>query len=187
MGPGIIGQLMDMAPEARAEHQACIRCHAPLSEQADSLAASLGDAGSAALPGLRAEGLVCAACHVRQYRWYGPPRRDGSTAEPGTEGFPHGAWHSTAAFQSSRFCAACHQFEPDQYALNGKPIENTFEEWKASPYAEQGRGCQSCHMSDRRHLWRGIHDPDTVRSGVTIAVSDVAAAGRVLRARFHNV
>ncbi|MCB1891064.1 MAG: hypothetical protein KDF48_02500, partial [Rhodocyclaceae bacterium] len=26
MGPGVLGQLVDMAPEARDEHQACIRC-----------------------------------------------------------------------------------------------------------------------------------------------------------------
>ena len=71
---------MDMAPEARAEHQACIRCHAPLSEQADSLAASLGDAGSAALPGLRAEGLVCAACEPGALKR--PEAAPGETALP---------------------------------------------------------------------------------------------------------
>ena len=38
-------------------------------------------------------------------------------------------------------------------------------------------------MPGRRHLWRGIHDPDTVRSAVSIAVSGVAAAGGMLKAR----
>ncbi len=28
---------------------------------------------------------------------------------------------------------SCHQFGADGYALNGKLLENTYEEWKASP------------------------------------------------------
>jgi len=53
--------------------------------------------------------------------------------------------------------------------LNGKPLENTYEEWRASPAAREGRQCQDCHMPDRRHLWRGIHDPDMVKAGIRIS------------------
>ncbi|MEK7736493.1 MAG: hypothetical protein AAB319_01865, partial [Pseudomonadota bacterium] len=34
------------------------------------------------------------------------------------------------------------------------------------PAARQGSTCQTCHMPERRHIWRGIHDPDTVRKGI---------------------
>lgn len=174
MGPGIMGQLLNMSPTATEEHQDCIRCHAPLREQADSLVAALTRGQGKGLrppektgPALHEQGLVCAACHMRGYQRYGPPRKDGSKPEPGAQ-LPHNGWISNAAFEDSRFCAACHQFTNDGYALNGKLLENTYEEWKASRYAREGKACQSCHMPGRRHQWRGIHDPETVKSGVTI-------------------
>ena len=51
-------------------------------------------------------------------------------------------------------------------AVNGKPLENTFVEWQATSFAAAGVSCQACHMPDRKHLWRGIHDPDMVKSGL---------------------
>jgi len=33
-------------------------------------------------------------------------------------------------------------------------------------------------MPDRRHLWRGIHDPDMVRAAVAVELADVRGAGR---------
>ena len=66
------------------------------------------------------------------------------------------------------FCKSCHQFEPNGFALNGKLLQATYDEWKASQFARQGVQCQDCHMPDRRHRWRGIHDPDMVRSGLII-------------------
>ncbi len=173
MGPGILGQLANMESSARDEHQECIRCHAPLAEQADSLAAALSSGqGLANLPQgvpqpLHQHGVMCAACHVRGYQRYGPPRRNGSEAGDPSK-VPHGGSISSVAFEDSRFCVACHQFPKDGYALNGKLLENTYEEWKASRYAREGKTCQSCHMPDRRHLWRGIHDPEMVRAGVAI-------------------
>jgi hypothetical protein len=55
--------------------------------------------------------------------------------------------------------------------VNGKLLQDTYAEWKASPFASRGVQCQDCHMPDRRHLWRGIHDPDMVRSGLEITVT----------------
>lgn len=63
-------------------------------------------------------------------------------------------------------------------AVNGKPLENTYEEWRRSPYAAQGVTCQTCHMPDRRHLWRGIHDPEMVAGGLTPHFSTDAAGAR---------
>jgi hypothetical protein len=185
MGPGLLGQLVEMAADDRLSHQACLRCHAPLAEQADDLVAVLQadrlaieerqKAGSRQGM-LYRQGLVCAACHLREGVVYGPPRRD-TTLD--LNGLPHGGFQERDAFADSRFCAACHQFDADGFTLNGKLLENTFEEWRASPQAEAGESCQSCHMPDRRHLWRGIHDRDTVLSGVTIELSPIAASGRV--------
>jgi hypothetical protein len=181
MGPGVLGQLLDTAADATEEHQACIRCHAPLAEQATSLSDAIlrpraGGGGVAA----HEQGLTCAACHVRRHERFGPPRRDGSTSQPGGKGLPHGGWTASAAFQDSRFCAACHQFEEGDFALNGKFLENTYEEWKASRYAREGKSCQSCHMPDRRHLWRGVHDQQMLRSGVTVtAVPPVRTDRRI--------
>lgn len=179
MGPGIMGQLVNMPARATDEHQDCIRCHAPLKEQAESLVVFLatgqkGDGGitqakEVKYP-LHEQGLTCAACHMRGYQRYGPPRRDGALADAAAS-LPHNGWIGTPAFEDSRFCAACHQFEKDAYALNGKLLENTYEEWKASRYFREGKTCQSCHMPERRHLWRGIHDADMVKSAVTISAT----------------
>ena len=169
MGPGVLGQLLDMAPDAVDEHQACMRCHAPLAEQAAGLSEAIARpraAGGKVL--MHEQGLTCAACHVRRHERFGPPRRDGSAPEAGAANLPHGGWKASTAFEDSRFCAACHQFAEGDFALNGKFLENTYEEWKASRYAREGRSCQSCHMPDRRHLWRGVHDEHMMKSGVTV-------------------
>jgi hypothetical protein len=118
---------------------------------------------------------------VRDHQRYGPPRKDGSSPDPALQ-LPHNGWISSAAFEDSRFCAACHQFPRDGYALNGKLLENTYEEWKASRYGREGKTCQSCHMPDRRHLWRGIHDPEMVKAGVTIDVKPARIQSGVVSA-----
>jgi hypothetical protein len=186
MGPGLMGQLVAMPAHAREQHQDCIRCHAPLAEQADSLVATLQKslarkpvAADLVRP-LHEHGLMCAACHVRGYEWNGPPRRDGSLPSTATGTSPHGGWKANGAFESSQFCAACHQFKDDEYALNGKLLENTYREWQDSRQAREGKACQSCHMPDRRHLWRGIHDPEMVKKGVEIQAGvPVVANGQV--------
>jgi mono/diheme cytochrome c family protein len=190
MGPGLVGQLQAMDADAVDEHQACLRCHAPLAEQAqdlrDALTAKAGVSAANVSGAAYTHGLSCAGCHVRDHRRFGPPRRDGSApAEDDT--LPHGGWQASAAFEDSRFCAACHQFQPDGYALEGKLLENTYEEWRASRHARENRSCQSCHMPDRRHLWRGIHDPDMVRAGLVIETTAPAADGGRIEAELRIV
>ncbi|HEV8471300.1 MAG TPA: multiheme c-type cytochrome [Methylomirabilota bacterium] len=171
MGPGIAGQLAEMLVREPAGALACHGCHAPLAEQSpitpDTLAANPGFD-----PALRAHGIPCAACHVRGHARFGPPRRDGSLASAvPRETLPHAGVTRAPAYLASAFCRGCHQFGPDGYALNGKPLEDTYEEWRASPFASAGVQCQDCHMPDRRHLWRGVHDRDMVERGLTIAVT----------------
>ncbi len=173
MGPGVAGQLAEMLESDPMTALSCQTCHAPLAEQRPLVGAAerLGP-NPAFDPALRPRGLVCAGCHVRAHRRFGPPRRDGSLAS--AAGAPHGGVTRSRAFLSSEFCRGCHQFTPGGFSVNGKLLENTYEEWKASGFARRGVQCQDCHMPDRRHLWRGIHDPGMVTSGLTIGVTPSA-------------
>jgi hypothetical protein len=175
--PGFAGQLVEGALAAPAELRNCQTCHAPLAEQQPFDAALQTNASFDA--GLRAQGIVCASCHVRARRTFGPPRR--ADLPPAPEPIPHGGFEVRTEFQESRFCAECHQFF-DDVGVNGKPIENTFVEWRASPQAAEGRTCQSCHMPDRAHLWRGIHDPETVRGAVDVDLVPLDLSGPQLEA-----
>jgi hypothetical protein len=173
MGPGIRGQLVDMMRTDPASARTCPTCHAPLAEQSAEIPSARGVVVNPAFdPALRERGVVCASCHVRGHRRFGPPRRDGSLASGSPRAaLPHGGVTRNPTFLASEFCAGCHQFAPDGFAVNGKLVQNTFEEWKASPAARDGVQCQDCHMPDRRHLWRGIHDPEMVKSGLDIDVA----------------
>ena len=170
MGPGVAGQLVEMQTSAPADALGCHTCHAPLAEQRPLLGTDATHAQNPAFdPALRARGLVCAGCHVRAHERFGPPRRDGSLASAAPRAsLPHGGVTRTPAFLAAEFCRGCHQFTKNGFALNGTLLENTYEEWKASRFAREGVQCQDCHMPDRRHLWRGIHDPGMVRSGLAI-------------------
>jgi hypothetical protein len=180
MGPGVTGQLVEMLDSDPASALACFNCHAPLAEQAPLVRGSGRlDRNAAYDATLTAAGVACAACHVRAHERFGPPRRDGSTASrTPRETLPHGGVTRTPAFLGSEFCASCHQFTADGFALNGKLLENTVSEWRASRFARDGVQCQDCHMPDRRHTWRGIHDPDMVRAGITVTVDTGAAPRR---------
>jgi hypothetical protein len=175
MGPGIMGQLLDMMRSDVLSALDCQRCHSPLAEQQQKLRVYDPQGTSKLINNrafeqtLQAKGLVCAACHVRAWERFGPPKRDGSlVSNTPRETLPHRGATRTAAFLKSEFCMGCHQFPENGFALNGKLLENTYEEWRASIYARDGVQCQDCHMPDRRHLWRGIHDSDMVKRGVTI-------------------
>lgn len=186
MGPGVYGQLLDMADSDPETYTLCATCHTPLSEQIPHQ-----QNGQSFRPNpvfdaaLQQSGLVCAACHVRQHQRFGPPRRAEWPPIPADTVLPHGGFVETPAFQRSEFCKSCHQFGPTDLALNGKLLENTYNEWKESPYATAGIQCQNCHMPDRRHLWRGIHDPEMVKQAMTITITPdplVARIGEKLQA-----
>ncbi|MFQ5888580.1 MAG: multiheme c-type cytochrome [Gemmatimonadota bacterium] len=188
--PGFAGQLVSQEETNFAFVASCLVCHAPLSEQSERLLLPGGGFGlnPGYDPALRDQGLVCAACHVRGWKRYGPPRRGGGL-DPSPPGSPHGGVNRTTFFEDARFCMGCHQFEVGAPAPNGKPLENTYVEWRESRYGLQGVICQSCHMPDRRHVWRGIHDPQMVRSGLTIdwvGPYEAGAAGRELALRVTN-
>ncbi|MBL8289551.1 MAG: hypothetical protein JNL85_16340 [Rubrivivax sp.] len=178
MGPGLGWQLhlMDQAAANR-----CLRCHAPLAEQKALLAQEMAWPARPAAPppahvpaDLAHQGLVCAACHVRGHRRYGPlpgPNRPlaGASAHAGFEAVP--------AFSDSRFCAPCHQFPDSGPRTAGKLHEDTYRQWQASPQATR-QGCQGCHMPGRRHLWRGIHDAAMTRQAIDVVLDVEHRQGR---------
>jgi hypothetical protein len=176
MAPGVVGQLVTFEPNETAE---CMQCHAPLAEQrtAFEAARTSGVANREDRLGLAAAGNSCGGCHLRANHRFGPPQRGTGAIGQSVTTSVHGGVMRAKFFESSEFCGRCHQFANDA-GVNGKPLENTYVEWRASPQAAQGQTCQNCHMPDRRHLWRGIHDPDMVRSGLTMHYSVDAKRAR---------
>jgi len=93
---------------------------------------------------------------------------------------PHGKVNVRPFFEQADFCGACHQFAPGEApVVHGTTLQNTIEEWRASRAAREGRTCQSCHMPDRRHYFRGIHDPETVRAALGWSFDARSSGGRV--------
>lgn len=168
IGSGILWQFRVLSQD---ESNRCLRCHAPLAEQKalTALQHNWGNVPREPVPpyvssDLHLRGLVCAACHVRRHQRFGPPPKTRNAVQSTRQ--PHDGFVAEQAFRDSRFCATCHQFPSQGRSLAGKLIENTYEEWRASPAAEKGLACQGCHMPDRRHLWRGVHDRAMVANGL---------------------
>lgn len=140
----------------------CLRCHAPIAAEAEEI-----DTGRLMNSD---EAVGCLACHVREGKITGP--RD-------LEDTPHGPVTGDQRFRRADFCAPCHQFEPGDVSVNGKPLENTLEEWRSSRYGELGVTCQACHMAGGYHGFRGIHDPATVRRALSISVRRTVTGVRI--------
>jgi len=163
--PGVSGQLWGADA---ADATQCLACHAPLAEQRAAFLARRSTTTELEPDRITAEaGNSCASCHVRLHRRYGPPDLEDFRS---TGDAAHGGAVQSSDFEQSAFCAACHQF-PAATAINGKPLENTLVEWQASEFGRARQTCQSCHMPERQHLWRGIHDPAMVAAGLTPTVA----------------
>jgi len=130
------------AIERAANSTACTQCHLPLTVQHAELAAGYID-GDLSRPKLlpnevwdatlMAEGVGCAACHVRDGKIVGTRA---------IEGAPHPVAISRE-LGTSAMCATCHQLSfPD----SDRPFYDTYGEWKSTPYAAAGMRCQDCHM-----------------------------------------
>ncbi len=164
VGPGLLGQLNPPWLD-RESIEMCLDCHAPLGEQRLFAKNKSGDylLNSHKTKGLFQKGLVCAGCHVRKHTRYGPEPK-----EPQENDLPHNGFVEAQNFGASEFCKPCHQFEKYHRRVAGKLGQDTYEQWKASGYSAKGVQCADCHMPGRRHLWKGIHDPEMVKSGVEI-------------------
>lgn len=157
MSEGLAGQLRSTTPERR---DSCLACHAPRSEQWALMEAEGPEAHT------KLDGIDCAGCHVRGHQRFGP--RD-------VQSTPHGVVRALPLFKRSAFCMKCHQFPEGGPATNGKPLENTYNEWLASRYSKSGQTCQSCHMANGKHEFKGIHDPEMTRQGLKVRVTRTIA------------
>lgn len=179
MSPGPWGQIMDLSRNSPGGAIQCMTCHAPLSEQMPFIPKTVGGAETPYEKNayfdaqLQMQGITCAACHVRRHQHFGPPKSEGAAAAEYPAGTPnHGGVQRTPYFRKAEFCKDCHQFDPENTVLvNGKPIQDTYREWKNSIWGQGKAACQDCHMPNRRHLWRGIHDPEWVKEGVRVEVA----------------
>ena len=182
---------MDLNTNSPEEAVQCLTCHAPLSEQMPALLKTKksGETAQEKNPhydsDLQSRGIVCAACHVRKNERFGPPKLESTTGTQYSPGTPnHGGVQRTSHFERAEFCRGCHQFDPENSVLvNGKPLQDTYREWKSTTWSQGGAACQDCHMSNRRHHWKGIHDRDWVKGGVRIEAhlrKDTATSGSPL-------
>ena len=173
MSPGMHAQLSRVTkPESLTS---CLRCHAPLAEQHPAEAGYDAD--------LADEGITCASCHLRGWTRHGPPTvADSLLPLPGYPTKP------LALYERSDFCLPCHQLQP-RASVEGRPLLDTYREWLTGPYMPRGVQCQHCHMPNREHTWKGIHDPDTFRQGYHLeAIAARGTSGVVsVRARLWNV
>lgn len=165
--PGLEGQLVRLTGAAA---ESCRRCHAPLAEQQPTLRPGQrgGDdadrtytASAAFDRGLADEGLTCAACHVRGWRRHGPPPSPSLLPAPG---YPVTV---LPVYERGDLCLGCHQLPP-RLAVAGRPLLDTYREWLLGPYMRRGVQCQHCHMPNREHTWKGVHDPETFRQGLAL-------------------
>lgn len=172
--PGLYGQFSKMTPKGA---NACLNCHTPLAEQKFTSHLDLQTSlKSPEKNRLRNAGVSCAACHMRKWQRFGPP--PSYSGETGKINTPmHGGFVASKDFENSNFCASCHQFPASWGTVNGKALENTLTEWKASRFAKEGVHCQQCHMPERKHLFKGIHDPEMTRKGLKIKIKKTKGGG----------
>ncbi len=166
-GAGLQWQLKRLGVE-KAED--CFSCHSPLAETQAyfkeskfAISKPSEEITSYLSKGKEERGILCASCHVRKHVRYGPPPRSG--IDPNRSS-PHGGYVIRNEFETSEFCAPCHESPETGKRLNGKRLMETFTEWKKSEYATKGITCQNCHMENRSHDWKGIHDPETTKKAI---------------------
>lgn len=152
----------------------CVNCHTPVENQLPRLVGRLED-GALNRPvyvdnpsydeKLQHEAITCATCHVR----------DGVVLGPyGDTQAPHPV-QKAESLSGPETCTQCHQAKAHFPELSLACVFNTGEEWAQSPYAEQARPCQHCHMPEverpivpwgapratRRHWFGGSLIPKT--------------------------
>lgn len=131
----------------------CSGCHAPLG-------VATGEIPDGKTTFLTNEGVTCDVCHnvrrIREVHKGGGANGSIVLEESGGEkdavrfgpladaaDNPNHKSEQSALHSKSELCSACHSL---LHPTNGVVIENTYEEWKNSPYAKAGIQCQDCHM-----------------------------------------
>jgi len=140
---GVLGQFELFEEETIRD---CLSCHSPSSVDLKelSLTTLVGN-----------EAIGCETCHYNVTPEHRSPDNQNKQLNP----------------VGHEICIKCHQFGDEGIFVNGKPLENTYVEWKNSIYYENNINCITCHLPAGEHKFRGIHDPDMVRSGLSVKVT----------------
>lgn len=142
------------------EMKACIKCHTPLGFRSYSISSPKDDYEKlAALP---AQGIFCNWCHnINEVKHMGDAGYEVAPGDgeedPSTMLGPrkdaYSDYHPTEYSElhtKSEFCGLCHNVS---HTGNKLPLEQTYNEWKNSPYnsgnPETTVNCQDCHMRQR--------------------------------------
>ena len=166
----------------------CANCHAPGLGLDGYLTTNMNDARDRVTAGIH-----CDYCHkiggVYLDPWTGSvyPNVPGSLSQrvlrppEGDNIFfgPYDDVHDPDTYlpliSESQFCAPCHQF-----SFWGTPIYESYEEWLASPYREQGITCQDCHMPPNGDSYFALpeaggleHAPETIPSHLQLGATSV--------------
>ncbi|MFC1746304.1 multiheme c-type cytochrome [Candidatus Riflebacteria bacterium] len=147
-------------PDEVLEMKTCVKCHTPLGFRSYSITSPKDDFDKlAALP---AQGIFCNWCHnINEVKHIGDAGYEvdpgGGEDDPSTMLGP--IKDATSDFHPSKyselhtrseFCGLCHNVS---HTANQLPIEQTYTEWKNSPYntgkPETTVHCQDCHMRQR--------------------------------------
>ncbi|MBZ5590053.1 MAG: cytochrome c family protein [Acidobacteriia bacterium] len=176
--------LRDAGDEAR---RLCLRCHAPL---------TIANSDFDLREGVTREGVSCDFCHtvvaVHLDNYEKPFVLEPGLVKRSVLRNAASPAHQVAYSQlheTAEFCGACHNY----VAPNGARIMTTYDEWRAGPYASEGRPCQDCHMVRRVghvvsadvkedsgkqiHLHDLIHDTGQLRSALTAQVLSATRTG----------
>ncbi|MCB9743241.1 MAG: hypothetical protein H6740_11625 [Alphaproteobacteria bacterium] len=173
MGPAVQAHIAQASP---AQVASCQSCHAPMTEQLPALTEGENPAYMA---DQRLQGVTCAGCHVRAHERVGPPAETSAPAEGAPESAPpHGGFTAAAQFSDAQLCASCHELPTDGPALLDKRLLETVSEWSRTDLAGEGQTCQSCHMAEGSHTWRGIEDAEFTKAALQAAAELGTAGGR---------
>lgn len=146
----------------------CLNCHSPLVAQQRKLE---GAPNPAYRPTLQAEGVTCAACHVRDGKIVGAGTSTGESSHP--------IWKVPELAEAAS-CGGCHQLP---IAGRDKGLYDTMREWEAVAAPGAG-GCRDCHMPMRlgnvatgvlrpyrSHAFEGAHSDVMLQRALTVSVT----------------
>ena len=178
--------------------QVCKNCHIPLDRQQEQRVLGFEDREKWRPileknpdfdPGLQHEGVTCAACHLR----------DGAILGVyGGDGAPHPV---RKIADSNEICLRCHVVGGNRWdTFYRVPPCGTVAEIQSARRTSgeasgAGLGCVQCHMplterplvpgkaarAVRSHLWRGGHDPDTVKKALSVTFEEIPRLPRDAR------
>jgi len=150
--------LAEKAVGGGAMTKLCGGCHTPIGILTNTVKfdPKLGKHGGFTTEGVAEKGVSCDVCHTAsgssaKTSPYGGPGNNSLIYTPGTTKFgplkdaksPYHETQFSDQHTKAEFCGNCHNiFHPD----NKFPIEHTYDEWKQTPYAQNGIVCQDCHM-----------------------------------------